>query len=71
MYIIQNIYGGWKFKSVKGLFTNYIDKWITKKIEATKEHNLGQRTLAKLMLNSLYGKFATSLEVQSKVPILR
>jgi hypothetical protein len=23
------------------------------------------------MLNSLYGKFATSLEVQSKVPILR
>ena len=62
---------GWKFKSVKGLFTNYIDKWITKKIEATKEHNLGQRTLAKLMLNSLYGKFATSLEVQSKVPILR
>lgn len=62
---------GWKFKSVKGLFTNYIDKWISKKIEATKEHNLGQRTLAKLMLNSLYGKFATSLEVQSKVPFLR
>lgn len=32
--------------------------------------NKGQRTLAKLMLNSLYGKFATSLEVQSKIPFL-
>ena len=32
--------------------------------------NKGQRTLAKLMLNSLYGKFATSLEVQSKIPYM-
>ena len=28
------------------------------------------RTLAKLMLNSVYGKFATSLDVQSKMPFL-
>lgn len=28
------------------------------------------RTLAKLMLNSLYGKFATSLKAQSKIPYL-
>ena len=61
---------GWKFKSMKGIFTEYIDKWITRKIEATKTGNKGQRTLAKLMLNSLYGKFATSLDVQSKVPYL-
>ena len=61
---------GWKFKSVKGIFTEYIDKWITRKIEATKTGNKGQRTLAKLMLNSLYGKFATSLDVQSKIPFL-
>lgn len=61
---------GWKFKSVKGIFTEYIDKWITRKIEATKSGNKGQRTLAKLMLNSLYGKFATSLDVQSKIPFL-
>lgn len=61
---------GWKFKSVKGIFTEYIDKWITRKIEATKTGNEGQRTLAKLMLNSLYGKFATSLDVQSKIPFL-
>lgn len=61
---------GWKFKSVKGIFTEYIDKWITRKIEATKSGNKGQRTLAKLMLNSLYGKFATSLDVQSNIPFL-
>lgn len=62
---------GWKFKSLQGIFTNYIDKWITRKIEATKEGNKGQRTLAKLMLNSLYGKFATSLDAISKIPYLR
>ena len=33
--------------------------------------NFGQRTLAKLMLNSLYGKFATSLDAQSKLPYMR
>lgn len=61
---------GWKFKSVNGLFTDYIDKWISIKNKATIEKNSGQRTLAKLQLNSLYGKFATSLEVQSKIPYL-
>lgn len=61
---------GWKFKSMKGLFTDYINKWITKKNQATIDKNAGQRTMAKLMLNSLYGKFATSLEVQSKNPFL-
>ena len=30
---------GWKFKGMKGLFTNYIDKWIKVKIEATKSGN--------------------------------
>ena len=61
---------GWKFKSIKGIFDEYIDKWIQRKIEATKEGNKGQRTLAKLMLNALYGKFATSLSVQNKIPYL-
>lgn len=61
---------GWKFKAMKGLFTKYIDKWIKVKNEATISGNKGMRTLAKLMLNSLYGKFATSLEVKSKVPYL-
>ena len=61
---------GWKFKSIHGLFTKYIDKWIQRKIQATLEGNKGQRTLAKLMLNALYGKFATSLDCQSKIPYL-
>ena len=61
---------GWKFKSIQGMFSDYINKWIEKKNMATIIKNGGQRTLAKLMLNSLYGKFATSLEVQSKIPYL-
>ena len=61
---------GWKYRSIKGLFTEYIDKWINVKIEATKKKNKGERAMAKMMLNSLYGKFATSLEVQSKIPFL-
>lgn len=62
---------GWKFKAINGIFTNYINKWIKRKNEATISGNKGQRTLAKLMLNSLYGKFATSLEIQSKIPYIR
>ena len=61
---------GWKFKSVTGLFTKYIDYWTKIKIESTKNGNLGMRTLAKLMLNSLYGKYATSLHAKSKYPYL-
>lgn len=61
---------GWKFKSKQGIFKEYIDKWITRKNEASISGNKGQRTRAKLMLNSLYGKFATSLDVQSKMPFL-
>ena len=62
---------GWKFRSIEGLFTTYVDKWTKRKIEATKEKNFGQRTLSKLMLNALYGKFSTSLEARSKIPYLQ
>ncbi|MGN1371247.1 MAG: DNA polymerase [Candidatus Coprovivens sp.] len=61
---------GWKFRSKEGLFTEYIDKWIARKNEATITGNKGIRAMSKMMLNSLYGKFATSLEVQSKIPYL-
>lgn len=71
-YDVENLeyVSGWKFKGITGIFNSYIDKWISVKNEATLEGNYGQRTLAKLMLNSLYGKFATTLEVQSKNPYL-
>ncbi len=61
---------GWKFKSTDQLFKKYIDKWIKIKNEATISGNSGQRTMAKLMLNSLYGKLAKSLENTSKIPYL-
>ena len=61
---------GWKFKGMRGLFTKYIDKWIEVKNNATISGNKGMRQVAKIMLNSLYGKFATSLDVQSKIPYL-
>lgn len=61
---------GWKFKSMTGLFNEYIDKWIARKNEATITGNKGLRTICKLMLNSLYGKFATSMDVRSKEPYL-
>lgn len=46
--------GGWKFKSIDGLFTDYITKWTKRKIQASKEGNKSQRSLSKLMLNALY-----------------
>lgn len=61
---------GWKFKGMTGMFKDYIDKWINEKNEGTLNGNFGQRTLAKLMLNSLYGKLATQTKTQSKIPIL-
>lgn len=61
---------GWKFKSVKDIFKDYIDKWNEIKVEATKQGNASMRTIAKLMLNSLYGKFATNPRIQSKYPYL-
>ncbi len=65
-----NYESGWKFKGMRGLFTEYIDKWIKVKNEATISGNKGMRQVAKIMLNSLYGKFASSLDVQSKIPYL-
>ena len=61
---------GWKFKSISGIFDDYINKWTQRKIQAGKEGNKGQRQLAKLMLNSLYGKYARSQDVQEKYPYL-
>ena len=59
--------GGWKFQGKAGLFKKFIDKWTY-----IKTHNKGaKRELAKLMLNSLYGKFASNPDVTGKVPYLK
>lgn len=58
--------GGWSFMATKGMFADYIDKWSKVKAESTG----GKRELAKLNLNSLYGKFASRTQILSKVPHL-
>ena len=69
-YHVYNItwHSGWKFKSTTGLFKEYIDKWNAVKMESTLNNNKAMRTLSKLMLNALYGKFALNPNVQSKIP---
>lgn len=58
--------GGWAFHATKGLFDKYIEKWS--KIKA--ESKGGKRELAKLFLNSLYGKFASNPNVTCKIPVM-
>lgn len=57
---------GYKFKGANSIFRSYIDYWAEIKANSTG----GARQLAKLMLNSLYGKFATNPKKQSKIPKL-
>lgn len=57
---------GYKFKATVGMFKDYIDYWMH-----VKETSTGAlRQLAKLMLNSLYGKFATNPRARKKIPYL-
>lgn len=58
--------GGYRFKAAHGLFKDYIDKWSKVKAESTG----GMREIAKLHLNSLYGKFASNPNVTGKIPVL-
>ena len=61
-------FSGFKFKAQVGMFKDYIDYWSH--IKATAPKNSAQRALAKLMLNSLYGKFASATERLQKVPYM-
>lgn len=57
---------GYKFRGIRGLFCEYIDKFM-----AMKKNNTGaKRQLAKLLLNNLYGKFATNPKTQIKIPYI-
>ena len=62
--------GGYKFQASNDQFKGYVSKWIEVKNKATIEGNKGQRQIAKLMLNSLYGKFATRTTITGKKPKL-
>lgn len=54
----------YSFEHTKGMFADYIDKWMMIKENSTG----GTRQLAKLHLNSLYGKFATGIDVTGRYP---
>lgn len=56
MHVWEHV-GGWKFRKSHGLYYNYVDKWFHVKQTATGE----RRQMAKLLLNSLVGKFGASL----------
>ena len=57
---------GYKFAGQTGIFKRYIDKWMY-----MKTHYKGAvKQLAKLMLNSLYGKFGTNPQQIGRIPIL-
>lgn len=63
--------GGYAFLSSSAQFKGYVDYWMKRKVEATVERNPGKRQVAKLMLNSLYGKFATRLVMRSRMPVIQ
>ena len=61
------ILDGCYFNSARGLFDDYIEKYKKLKLESTG----ALRTLAKLFLNNLYGKFASSSNSSWKYAYLK
>lgn len=51
---------GYKFHAARGMFDKYIDYFYEMKEKATITKNKVERMIAKLFLNNLYGKFASS-----------
>lgn len=65
--INMEILDGCYFSTISGIFDKYIDKFKKIKIESEG----AMRTLAKLSLNSLYGKFATSANSSFKYAYIK
>lgn len=63
---VQSWDGGAKFAKLDNMFKSYVDHWGDVKRSSTG----GKRQLAKLMLNNLYGKFATNPDVTPKYPVM-
>lgn len=61
---------GFSFHSTMGMFDEYVDYWMEQKKNADKEGNKPMRTLSKLKMNSLYGKFAKRPTGRPKWPVL-
>lgn len=52
----------WEYETDIGIFDNYIDYWSKMKAESKIKGNFPLRSLSKLMLNSLTGKFGQYIE---------
>lgn len=67
-YDVYNIqwHSGYMFKASDTHFISYIDKWFEKKTEAKLQGNKPLMVIAKLMLNTLYGKFGSKPEDKYK-----
>ena len=61
---------GLAFRGMNNMFKQYIDHWSKVKIESEKSGNMAMRQISKLMLNSLYGKFASNTNSKIKVPTI-
>lgn len=64
------IIDGYMFKGKLGIFDDYLNYWIGEKIKAEESGNKGLRQISKLMCNSLYGKFASNIVNDMKIPTL-
>ena len=64
-YTIMKVVG---WKKANYVFKNYIDRWYDVKKNAKNDT---ERSLAKLMLNSLYGKFGMNDSRVTKIPVAK
>lgn len=67
---IYETYGGYMFKGKTGIFEAYIDHWYDVKTRSRNSGDKAQERIAKLMLNSLYGKFGSAKDRRQKMPYL-
>jgi hypothetical protein len=68
VYTTIDYVDGYKYDCVGGIFDSYVDYWLNVKVQAKKDDNKAMYTIAKVYLNSLYGKFGTSKYCSGKYP---
>lgn len=59
---------GYMMMGATGMFNDYIDHWYDVKSKSKEDGNMSMYYIAKLMLNSLYGKFGSNPKKRSKYP---
>lgn len=66
----ETILDGCYFWTGKEIFDQYIEKYKNIKIQASRNGNKAMKTVAKLFLNSLYGKMSASDDSSHQIPYL-